>query len=188
MPRGGSIAVETTRALTAVDVDVGGGQGRLAKHAARAANLDAIAEAARVLRLKGLGGLVVMDLAGSGHDGPVLLAAARAAFAADNPGVAMGPISRFGILQLVVPRRSRPTIEVLRGEDGAPTAMTQAMNLARDLEREAISDPGARLAGLAAPDVAEAAQRALSKLTERFGHRLAVRSQPGRIGYEVVRE
>lgn len=188
LPGGGSIAVECTRALTAVDVDVGQRRGDLAKRTVRAANLAAIGEAARVLRLKGLGGLVVIDLAGRGHDGPVLLAAARAAFAADNPGVSIGSVSRFGALELAAPRRRRPIIEILCEADGTLKPTTIAMDLARALDREANSDRGARLVGLAAPEVAEAASGALAKLTERFGQRLAIRGQPGRTGYEIIRE
>ncbi|HEX7759106.1 MAG TPA: ribonuclease E/G, partial [Caulobacteraceae bacterium] len=106
LPGGGSIAVERTRALTAVDVDMGARSGNEAKRAARLANLAALAAAARVLRLKGLGGLIVIDFTGRAIDGPALLAAARTLFAPDNPGVALGPISRFGTLELTVPRRS----------------------------------------------------------------------------------
>jgi Ribonuclease G/E len=103
LPGGGSVAIEPTRALTAVDVDLGAGAGAEGKRAARAANLAALGQAARVLRLKGLGGLVVIDLVGRAHDAPALLAAARAAFGPDNPGVAMGAVSRFGTLELTVP-------------------------------------------------------------------------------------
>lgn len=57
LPGGGDIAVETTRALTAIDVDLGARQGSDSKRAARAANLAAITLSARLLRLKSLGGL-----------------------------------------------------------------------------------------------------------------------------------
>ena len=117
VPGGGSICVETTRALTAVDVDVGDRPGSTSKRTTRAANLAALSEVARVLRLKGLGGLVVIDLAGRGHDAPAVLAAARAAFGPDNPGVAFGPVSRFGTLELTIPRRARPTLDIL-GDGG----------------------------------------------------------------------
>jgi Ribonuclease G/E len=96
LPGGGSLAIEPTRALTAVDVDLGAAPSSEAKRATRAANLAALAVAARVLRLKGLGGLIVVDLVGKGHDAPALLSAARVAFGPDNPGVALGAISRFG--------------------------------------------------------------------------------------------
>jgi hypothetical protein len=77
---------------------------------------------------------------------------------------------------------------VLCDEDGALKVTTVAMNLARALEREAARDPGARLMGLTAPAVAAAARDALAKLAERFGQRLAICGQPGRPGYEIVRE
>ena len=178
LPGGGSLAIEPTRALTAVDVDVGERAGGDSKRAARAANLAALTLAARLLRLQGQGGLVVFDLAGRGHDGPALIAAARAAFAADNPGVAFGPISRFGTLELTIPRRRRSLAERLLDAAGRPTARTLAMRLVRALEQEALADPGARIAARAAPAVAEAATPYLKALTDRFGARLELAVDP----------
>jgi Ribonuclease G/E len=182
LPGGGAIAIERTRALTAVDVDLGerGQGGGDSKRVARAANLAAFTTAARVLRLKGEGGLVVFDLAGRGHDGPALLTAARNAFAPDNPGVALGPISRFGTLELTVPRRRRSAVERLIGPDGRLTTETLALRLVRALEREALADPSGRLAAHAAPDVAAAATSYLKALTDRFGARLALTPDPAR--------
>lgn len=188
LPGGGSIAVETTRALTAVDVDLGGRPGESAKRAAKAANLAALSHAARVLRLKGLGGLVVVDLAGRGHDGAALLAAARIAFAADNPGVALGAVSRFGTLELTIPRRARPTLDVLVGDGRGPSAITSAMALLRALEREAAGDGGGRFEAVASPEIAGAASPYLARLTGRFGARLGLRTEPNRAGFEVVRQ
>ena len=180
IPGGGSVAVERTRALTAVDVDMGARTGAEAKRAARLANLAALATVARVLRLKGQGGLVVIDLAGRGHDGPALLAAARTAFAADNPGVALGPISRFGTLELTIPRRSRPAVEQLADAAGVPTAQTEALALIRALEREAAADGGARFEATASEAVARAAAPYLEALIARVGARLILRGEPAR--------
>jgi Ribonuclease G/E len=180
LPGGGSLAIEPTRALVAIDVDVGGRDGGEGKRAARAANLAALGVAARVLRLKGEGGLVVFDLAGRGHDGPALLAAARAAFAHDNPGVAFGPISRFGTLEMTIPRRRRSVRERLLDEAGRPTAETVALRLIRAVEREALADPGGRITARATPDAAEAARPYLKTLTDRFGARLELIAEAGR--------
>jgi Ribonuclease G/E len=179
LPGGGSIAVERTRALTAVDVDLGDRPGAEAKRAARQVNLAAVTAAARVLRLKGLGGLIVFDMAGRGHDGPALLAAARAAFAADNPGVALGPISRFGTLELTVPRRSRPVMEALADDSGESNVLTQALALVRALQLEAAADGGARLAAAASPEVAEAAAPLVDQLKALVGARVSVRGVEG---------
>jgi hypothetical protein len=180
LPGGGDVAVEPTRALTAVDVDLGSRPGAEAKRTARAANLAALGVAARVLRLKGLGGLVVIDLVGRGHDTPALVSAARAAFSPDNPGVALGAVSRFGTLELTVPRRTRPTLDILTDDAGGLSVLSEALALARALEREATADGGGRFEAVAAPEVAAAAGPAVSQLASRLGARLAVRGEPGR--------
>lgn len=174
LPGGGVLAVEPTRALTAIDVDLGERKGADAKRVTRQANLAAIGLAARLLRLKGLGGIVVLDLVGRGHDGNALMAAARAAFAADNPGVAIGPVGRFGTMELSLPRRVTPIAEVLCREDGQPSDLTLAHRLARRLQAEGEADPGARLAARCAPAVAQAAQPLVGGLAARMGARFQV--------------
>jgi Ribonuclease G/E len=175
LPGGGSIAVEPTRALTAVDVDLGARTGD-PRRLARAANLQAIAEAARILRLKALGGLVVFDLIGRGHDGVALAAAARAAFAPDEPGVAIGPISRFGSFELALPRRNTPLADRLCGPDGHLSARSRGLCLLRALERAAWADPGARLLARATSDVVLAATPYIGELTARIGARAQLRA------------
>ena len=179
LPGGGSLAIEPTRALTAIDVDTGERTGSDSKRVSRAANLAAIATAARLLRLKGLGGLVVVDLAGRGHDGTAILAAMRAAFAADNPGVAIGPVSRFGTLELTIPRRRQPVLERLLDETGRLNPLSAALRLARMLEREGRADPGGRLVARCAPAVADSFKSLQPALADRLGGRFTVEAQGG---------
>jgi Ribonuclease G/E len=178
LPGGGSIAIEPTRALTAVDVDLGDAPGGDSKRATRAANLAALTEGARLLRLKGLGGLVVFDLAGRGHDGAALLAAARIAFGPDNPGVAIGAISRFGTMELTVPRRRAPVLDYFIGPGGGLSPWAAAARLARALEREGRASPGARLKAECAPAVAEAFAPLAAALADRLGPRFSVTPRP----------
>jgi Ribonuclease E/G family len=185
LPGGGNISIETTRALVAIDVDLGAQSAGGAKRAARAANQAAITEAARLLRLKGVGGLVVIDLVGRGHDGAALLAIARSAFAPDNPGVAFGPVSRFGTLELTIPRRMRSSLEILASNGRAANTQTQAMALLRSLEREAMADGGGRFEGRGTPDIVAAAAPYLGALTDRLGARLSLRADGDRSGFEV---
>jgi Ribonuclease G/E len=187
LPGGGQIAVEPTRALTAVDVDMAAAHGPAGKAMVKAVNLAAIREAARVLRLKGLGGLVVIDFVGRGHDGPALLAAARSAFAPDNPGVAIGPVSRFGLMELAIPRRARPVVDILRGGRPGLGPATVAMNLLRALERQAMADPGGRFEVATAPDIAEAAGKGFEALIAKLGARIALRPEQDRVEFEIRR-
>ncbi|WP_439816103.1 ribonuclease E/G [Zavarzinia sp. CC-PAN008] len=71
LPGGAWLAVEETHALVAVDVNAGPRKG------ARTVNVDAAAEIARQIALRGLGGLVVIDFLRTGD------AAERKAIAAD---------------------------------------------------------------------------------------------------------
>jgi len=178
LPGGGALAIEPTRALTAIDVDLGDRKGTDPKRITRAANLAAIALSARLLRLKGLGGIIAIDLVGRGHDAKILLAAARTAFAADNPGVAIEPINRFGLLQLSLPRRTRPLIEILCQEDGAVSDRSLAQRLLRRLEAEAQAQPGARLIARCAPAVAASAAPLTRLLLERVGARFTIEPDP----------
>jgi Ribonuclease G/E len=184
LPGGGDIAVEATRALTAVDVDLGAREATDSKRAARQANMAALNVAARVLRLKGLGGIIVFDLVGRGHDGQALTTAARNAFASDNPGVGIGAISKFGTLEMIVPRRAPPILDRLLAQDGAanprPNPRYVARRLARALEREGRADPGGRLVARCAPAVAEAFAAELDAgVAERLGRRFIVENQSG---------
>jgi Ribonuclease G/E len=188
LPGGGSVAIEVTRALTAVDIDLGERKGQDAKRVTRHANLTAMGEIARLLRLKSLGGLVVIDLAGRGHDGAALMTAARNAFAPDNPGVAIGPVSRFGTIELTVPRRSRAVREILCEPGGRLSDVTLALRVLRRLETDALAQGGARLTAACAPSVAEACAPLLPRLAERFGARFDLRADLAmpRERFEVV--
>jgi Ribonuclease E/G family len=165
LPGGARLFIEPTHALIAVDVDVGGAGGFDPKRSASRVNLTAINATARLLRLKGLGGLVAIDLAGKGGDGKALLEAARRAFAPDEPGVSFGALSRFGVLELALPWR-------LCEASGAPTPRTLAYRLMRLIEREA--GPGARVIARCAPGVADLAVALAPHLAQRIGARFGI--------------
>jgi Ribonuclease G/E len=162
-----------------VDVDTGQMAGGDSKRVSRQANLGALSVAARLLRLKGLGGLVVFDLAGRGHDGAAILAAARAAFASDNPGVAISQISRFGTLELTIPRRRSPVLDRLADGRGALTAQSAALQLARRVEDAGRIAPAAQLEARCRPEVAMAFEGLAAVLRGRLGGRITVVGEPG---------
>ena len=94
LPGAGAIAIEETRALTAIDVDTGaGGSGR--ESAALGTNLEAAGEIARQVRLRNLAGLLVVDFVSMrrrDHGGRVLEALRQALVPDPAPGVADGGI------------------------------------------------------------------------------------------------
>ena len=183
LPSGGRLFIEETQALTAVDVDIASGAWGDGSRSASRINQQAVAWAARLLRLKGLGGLVAIDLAGKGHDGPRLTAVAKAAFAADGPSVSIGPISRFGIFELSLPRVARPQSDLLLGADGRPSDAATAFSLLRRLEGAA--GPGMRVEGFCHPDIAEIALRFAPELAARIGPRFTITGERARRRDEI---
>ena len=179
LPGGGDIAIEPTRALVAIDVDIGERKGNDVKRVTRAANHAALAHGARLLRLKGLGGIVVFDLVGRGHDGNALLTAARAAFGPDNPGVAIGPVGRFGTMEMTIPRRTAALTDILCDASGALSDLTLALRLIRSIETEGASQPGARLEAHCHPAIAKAAAPYVERLAGKIGARFAIKPQDG---------
>ena len=178
LPGGARLFIEPTRALIAVDVDVGvSAAGGDAKRRQRRANLSAMAELPRLLRLKGLAGVIAIDLVGKGHDGPALAAAAMAALAPIyGAAAAVGPISRFGVMQLQLPWLDTPIAELLLSADGAPTAATHAFALLRVVEREV--GPGARVQARCAPAVFAAASPYVTRLKAVIGDRFSLCADP----------
>lgn len=174
LPGGGRLTIESTRALVAVDVDFADAEAGGGGQAAQRLNRLALIETARRLRLSGLAGLVVIDLIGAPADGDALRAAARAAFAPDAPGVTIGPVTRFGTLELVRPWRETPLRERLTGPDGRISPLTAALDLLRRLERAGRADPGGRLHARAAPEVVEALAPYRPALIARIGARFTV--------------
>ena len=167
-----TLHIEPTRALSAIDLDLAAGEGA-GERRVKEANLSAIRHAARLLRLKALGGVAALDLIG--FPAPDLRGLYRAeaerALAADGAEVAVAPPDRFGLLILSRPRRERPLADVLLAADGRPSAETIARRLARELLREGRSDPGARLLAVGPPEVVAALSPLLPELGPRFGVR-----------------
>lgn len=168
------LAVERTLALIAVDIDHAAGPGREGRRDKRRANRDGLAQAARLIRLKGWGGLVAVDLVGTGHDGAAMLAAAKAAFGTD-PEIAFGPVNRFGVLMLSLPWRTTPVEERLNGPDGRPTVETRAIDAVRRLRLALAGNTAAPYLTLRCPPVVAAMAETLAA---RLGPRARVKADP----------
>lgn len=133
------LAVERTRAMIAVDIDYVGVPGRDGRKGRAEANREGLRQAARLIRLKRWGGLVAIDLIGAAHDPQTTGAAVKAAFGSD-PEIVLGPINRFGVVQLALPWRFRPIEDVLYGPDGVRRTETMALDLVRRVRHAMLSD------------------------------------------------
>ena len=110
LPLGGSLVIERTEALTVVDVNAGE-RGNPVD-----VNLDAAAEIARQLRLRNVGGIVVVDfvnMRGRG-DAERVLAALSHAVESDPVQTQVYGMSKLGLVELTRARRGTPLAALLR--------------------------------------------------------------------------
>lgn len=159
------VAVERTRALIAVDIDHGHLPGRDPRKVRARANQEGLRQAARLIRLRGWGGLVAVDAVGTALDPNEITAMAKAAFADDDASI--GPVSRFGLLQLALPWRTTPVEEILQ-VGGRRSLRTRAIDIARRLRYALLSDTTVpRLIARCAPEEVEAANPLVTRLGPR---------------------
>jgi ribonuclease E len=110
---GGSIIIDPTEAMIAIDVNSGRGRtGKNVESTAFKTNLEAAAEIARQLRLRDMGGLVVIDFIDMRDKKHIrdVEKVLRESAKKDRAKIDISSISRFGLLELSR-QRLRPSIE-----------------------------------------------------------------------------
>ena len=113
LPSGGSIVIDITEALTAIDINSSRAtKGSDIEDTAFNTNMEAASEIARQLRLRDLGGLVVIDFIDmhSNRHQREVENIMRDSVKSDRARVQIGKISRFGLLEMSR-QRLRPSIE-----------------------------------------------------------------------------
>ena len=114
LPSGGSIVIEPTEALTTIDINSARAtKGSDIEETATNTNLEAADEVARQLRLRDLGGLVVIDFIDmfAAKNQRAVENRLKEALKVDRARVQIGRISRFGLLEMSRQRLSASLIE-----------------------------------------------------------------------------
>ena len=111
LPSGGEIVIDETEALVAIDVNTGSHKGKDAdgKDFILQANLEAVTEAARQVRLRNLGGLVIIDTIDmkSRKDRQTVYKRLKDEMEKDKAKSQVLPISQLGIMQMTRQRHSK---------------------------------------------------------------------------------
>ncbi|MGC8916006.1 MAG: Rne/Rng family ribonuclease [Thermoanaerobaculum sp.] len=109
LPSGGSLVIEQTEALVVIDVNTGRyARGQDLEDTVFHINLEAAREIPRQLRLRNLGGIVVVDFIDmeNPEHRHALLEAFRKELAKDRARTLLGPVGPFGLVQLTRKRTS----------------------------------------------------------------------------------
>ncbi|MCL2829938.1 MAG: ribonuclease E/G [Betaproteobacteria bacterium] len=150
LPSGGAVVIDHTEALVACDVNSGRStRGADIEETALKTNLEAADEIARQLRLRDLGGLIVIDFIDmeSSRSQREVEGRLREAIRYDRARVQMGKISHFGLMELSR-QRLRPALAETSyipcprctGTGHIRSTESAALHILRILEEEAMKD------------------------------------------------
>lgn len=163
LPSGGAIVIDHTEALVSIDVNSARAtKGHDIEETATRTNLEAADEIARQLRLRDLGGLVVIDFIDmeSAKNQREVENRLRDALRYDRARVQTGKISRFGLLELsrqrLQPALSESNIPCPRcgGTGHIRDTSSSALHILRILQEEAMKDSTAAVHAQVPVDVA----------------------------------
>lgn len=182
LPSGGAIVIEATEALTAVDVNSGRyTAGVDAEETAFRTNLEAAEEIAWQLRLRDIGGIIVVDFMRMSGEGNVrsLLDAFAAALGHDRSPVRVAGMSELGLVEMTRKRVREPLAHLLTepipdiaAGGRQPTIAAVTSDLLRRAEAEAAALPGRPLLISAAPEIIDRLGDDDDRLTQALANRL----------------
>ena len=164
LPSGGSIVIDHTEALLTIDTNSARAtKGSDIEETALNTNLEAAEEIARQLRLRDLGGLIVIDfidMAPSKHQREVENRL-REALRLDRARVQIGRISRFGLLEMSR-QRLRPSLGEssyivcprCSGHGRIRSIESLALSVLRLMEEEALKEKTGRIIGQVPVEIA----------------------------------
>ncbi|TVO62298.1 ribonuclease E [Spiribacter vilamensis] len=164
LPSGGVIVIDHTEALVSIDINSARAtKGADIEETALKTNLEAAEEIARQLRLRDLGGLIVIDFIdmGPNRNQREVENCVRDAVKQDRARVQLGRISRFGLLEMSRQRlRSslgESALEVCSrcsGQGTVRSVESLALSVLRIIEEEAMKDKTGKVVAQLPVDVA----------------------------------
>ncbi len=203
LPSGGSIVIDKTEALVSIDINSARAtKGEDIEETALATNLEAADEIARQLRLRDIGGLVVIDFIDMQ---PVknqreVENRTREALGMDRARVQIGRISRFGLLEMSR-QRLRPSLDETtskvcprcNGQGIIRGTRSLALSILRIVEEEAKKERSAEIRAVVPVPVAtfllNEKRNAIAKIESLYSSRIVILPNTDMVTphYEVIR-
>jgi ribonuclease E len=155
LPAGGAIVIDPTEALVSIDINSARAtKGSDIEQTALNTNMEAAEEIARQLRLRDIGGLIVIDFIdmGPAKNQKLVEEKLRDAVRVDRARVQIGRISRFGLLEMSR-QRLRPSLDEsahhvcprCQGQGNIRSVQSLSLSVLRLVEEEARKERTARI-------------------------------------------
>ena len=188
LPSGGSIVIDVTEALVSIDINSARAtKGGDIEETALQTNLEAADEVARQLRLRDVGGLIVIDFIDmlANKNQRAVEDRMRQALEVDRARVQLGRISRFGLLEMSR-QRLRPSLEEMtfkvcprcQGQGTIRGTRSIALSILRLVEEEAQKENSAQIRAITPVAVAtfllNEKRRAITEIESRHRARVII--------------
>ncbi len=190
---GGSLVIDKSEALTAIDVNTGRFVGkRDLEETVLKTNLEAVQEVVHQLRFRNLGGLIIIDLIDmeSAANREKVYRALQEALRADKARTNILKISELGLVEMTRKRTRENLVQTLcepcsycEGRSYVLSRESVAFRVLRGVRKHLPNLRGRSIAIAVNPHVAEElltrCKEALAKLGEAIGKDIEVRARPG---------
>jgi len=180
LPNGGSLIIQEAESLCAIDVNTGRFTGsKSQEETVTATNLEAAQEVARQLRLRNIGGIIVIDFidmkkASNRHK---LVEALEAAVSRDRAKIRILPVTRLGLVEMTRERKRESTFSLLTEEcpecHGAGRVLSSEsiiIKIQREIQNITAGRPGGNMRVAMHPVLCETLKKKQS-LLEKNVHR-----------------
>lgn len=188
LPNGGSIIIQEAESLCAIDVNTGRFTGNKSQEeTVTATNIEAAAEVARQLRLRNIGGIIVIDFidmkkASNRHK---VVQALENAVSRDRAKIRILPITRLGLVEMTRERKRESTVSLLteecpecHGSGRVLSSESIRIKIQREIHNITMGRPGGNLRVVTHPILAEVLKKKISMIEKNVHRAVKIASDP----------
>ena len=188
LPNGGSIIIQEAESLCAIDVNTGRFTGNKSQEeTVTATNIEAAAEVARQLRLRNIGGIIVIDFidmkkASNRHK---VVQALESGVSRDRAKIRILPITRLGLVEMTRERKRESTVSLLteecpecHGSGRVLSSESIRIKIQREIHNITMGRPGGNLRIVTHPILCEVLRKKLSMIEKNVHRSVKLAADP----------
>jgi len=188
LPNGGSIIIQEAESLCAIDVNTGRFTGsKSQEETVTATNIEAAAEVARQLRLRDIGGIIVIDFidmkkASNRHK---VVTALENGVSRDRAKIRILPITRLGLVEMTRERKRESTVSLLteecpecHGSGRVLSSESIRIKIQREIHNITMGRPGGNLRIITHPILSEVLKKKQGMIEKNVHRSVKLVSDP----------
>ncbi|MGD9642536.1 MAG: ribonuclease E/G [Elusimicrobiales bacterium] len=188
LPNGGSIIIQEAESLCAIDVNTGRFTGNKSQEeTVTSTNIEAAAEVARQLRLRNIGGIIVIDFidmkkASNRHK---VVQALENGVSRDRAKIRILPITRLGLVEMTRERKRESTVSLLteecpecHGSGRVLSSESIRIKIQREIHNITMGRPGGNLRIVTHPILCEVLRKKLSMIEKNVHRSVKLAADP----------